>query len=200
MNQMHRASVSAASRRKTRLPRPFPAGLLCCAALLVPLTLSALAGCAGSAQPTGNAPLPTPTVAVEGPLASVVGPAAAPLAQRIITVYDGGARLAKVTITIGAAPDVTAAQSRVMALCFQVEQALWASDPSLREVKVIVLGPIRDDYANIIDDAYGVSDVFAPTAARLSWSELTPESAWSRYDSTWLRPTYSPNWLYGKNN
>ncbi len=187
---MHRTN----QRRKptTGSPQYLTAGLLLIAALL------AIAGCASSA-PTTKSPTASRPV-VEGPLASVVGPVASPLAQRISTAYDANAQQAKVTITIGAAPDVATAQSRVMSLCFQVERALWASNPALREVKVIVLGPIRDDYSNIIDDAYGVSDVLAPTAAKLPWNTLTPESAWMHYDATWLRASYKPTWLYGKNN
>ena len=87
-----------------------------------------------------------------------------------------------------------------MTLCYEVQKALWRSDSSLREVKVIVLGPLRDDYADIIEDAYGVADVLAPTGTKLSWGNLSPQSAWSRYDSTWLRPSYLPNWLYGHGN
>jgi hypothetical protein len=187
---MHRTN----QRRKptTGSPQYLTAGLLLIAALL------AIAGCASSA-PTTKSPTASRPV-VEGPLASVVGPVASPLAQRISTAYDANAQQAKVTITIGAAPDVATAQSRVMSLCFQVERALWASNPALREAKVIVLGPIRDDYSNIINDAYGVSDVLAPTAAKLPWNSLTPESAWIHYDATWLRASYKPNWLYGKNN
>jgi hypothetical protein len=171
--------------------------------LTASLLLGALftfAGCASAPQSRGSAPTAAPTLVIEGPLGSVVGPVAGSLAQRISTSYDASAQQAKITLTIGAAPDVATAQARVMTLCFQVQKAVWASNPSLREVKVIVLGPIRDDYANIIEDAYGVSDMMAPTAAKLQWSALTPESAWSRYDNTWMRPTYSPNWLYGKNN
>ncbi len=172
----------------------FAASLLLCATLLV------VAGCASSAPTTSNAPQATPTQVVDGPLASVIRPVVGTQPQRISTSYDASTQQAKITLTIGAAPNVQAAQAIVMALCFQVQKALWASNPSLREVKVIVLGPIRDDYANIIDDAYGVSDMLAPTAAKLQWSALSPDAAWSRYDNTWLRPTYSPNWLYGKNN
>lgn len=164
------------------------------------LALLALAACSTSTATKNNVSAATPTAVASGPLAGVVAPVARPLAQRIVTEYDTSAQQAKITLTVGAAPDVATAQARVKTLSYQVQRAVWASNPALHEVKVIVLGPIRDDYANIIDDAYGVSDVLAPTAAKLSWSALTPESAWSRYDSTWLRPSYSPNWLYGKNN
>jgi hypothetical protein len=136
-------------------------------------------------------------------LARIVGTAASPFSQRIATGYNASTHRAKITLTIGAAPDVATAQARVMTLSFQVQRAVWASNSAphdLHEVTVIVLGPIRDDYANIIEDAYGVSDLLAPTATTLAWSTLTPQSAWSQYDSTWLRPSYSPNWLYGKNN
>lgn len=177
-----------------RLNRLLGACLLLCA------TLVAFAGCATSSQPTGKAPPAAPTAVVEGPLASVVAPVSAPQARSVTTSYDASAQVAKVTITIAAAPDVATAQTRVMKLCFDVQKAVWASNRALREVKVIVLGPIRDDYANIIDDAYGVADVLAGTAGKLPWDTLTADGAWSRYDSTWLRPTYTPNWLYGKNN
>jgi hypothetical protein len=170
------------------------------ASLLLCATLLAIAGCASSAQIGQRTSILPPTPVVDGPLASVVRPVVGTQPQRISTSYDASTQQAKITLTIGAAPTVEAAQAIVMTLCFQVQKALWASNPSLREVKVIVLGPIRDDYANIIDDAYGVSDTLAPTAAKLQWSALSPDVAWSRYDNTWLRPTYSPNWLYGKNN
>jgi len=182
-----------------RFPSPRPHMLLAVSVLLG-IALLAITGCSSSLQKQVYAPTPSATPVIDGPLAGVVAPVALSAVQRISTSYDASIGQAKVTITVGAAPDVATAQSRVMALCYQVEKAVWASHPSYHEVEVIVLGPIRDDYANIIEDAYGVSDVFAPTAAALQWSALTPESAWSHYDNTWLRPAYSPNWLYGKNN
>lgn len=166
------------------------------------LALLALAGCAGGASATSHRPSPTPTVTpvATGPLAGVVGSVVGGRAQRITTSYDASAKQATITLTIAAAPNVNAAQERVMSLCYDVQKALWTGDPSLREVKVIVLGPLRDDYADIIEDAYGVADVLAPTGTKLSWGGFTPQSAWSRYDNTWLRPSYLPNWLYGHGN
>jgi hypothetical protein len=190
----------ALMRHRYSVAEPWTVAHLHAVSLLLGAILLALVGCATSTAVKTSAPSATPTAVVSGPLASVVAPAAGPLAQRVVTEYDTGAQQAKITLTVGAAPDVATAQARVMMLSFQVQRAVWANNPALHEVKVIVLGPIRDDYANIIDDAYGVSDVFAPTAATLSWSALTPESAWSRYDSTWLRASYKPNWLYGKGN
>lgn len=187
-------------RHRYSVAVPRAGARLCAISLLFGSLLLALAACSTSTAAKTSVPAATPTAVVSGPLAGVVAPAASPLAQRIATEYDTSAQQAKITLTIGAAPNLATAQARVMSLSFQVQKAVWASNPALREVKVIVLGPIRDDYANIIDDAYGVSDLFAPTAATLSWSVLTPESAWGHYDSTWLRPSYSPNWLYGKNN
>jgi hypothetical protein len=176
------------------------AGYVAAASLLLVAALPLLVSCAAASQTSAPKATATPAPVVEGPLGDVVAPVAGTLAHTITTEYDTGTRQAKITLTIAAAPDVATAQSRVMALCFEVQKTLWTSNQSLREVKVIVLGPIRDDYANIIDDAYGVSDVFAPTAATLQWGALSPESAWARYDNTWLRPSYTPNWLYGKNN
>jgi hypothetical protein len=190
----------APMRHRYSVAVPWAGTRLRAVSLLLGAFLLALAACSTSPTVKNRAPAATPTAVVSGPLASVVAPAAGPLAQRIVTEYDTGAQQAKITLTVGAARNVAEAQANVKALSFQVQRVVWGSNPALHEVKVIVLGPIRDDYANIIDDAYGVSDVFAPTAATLSWSALTPESAWSRYDSTWLRPSYSPNWLYGKNN
>jgi hypothetical protein len=190
----------APMRYRSSVAIPWTVERLRAIGLLLGALLLALAACSTSTAAKTSAPMATPTAVASGPLASVVAPAAHPLAQRIVTEYDTSAQQAKITLTVGAAPNVATAQARVMTLSFQVQKAVWASNPALHEVKVIVLGPIRDDYANIIDDAYGVSDVFALTAATLSWSALTPESAWSRYDSTWLRPSYKPNWLYGKNN
>lgn len=168
--------------------------------LILGAALFAFVGCASS--PKTNIPAATvaPTAVIEGPLASVVAPTAASLARRISTSYDTSTQQANITVTIAAAPDVSTGQARVMSLCFAVQKAVWTSNPSLREVKVIVLGPIHDDYGDIIDAPYGTSDVFAPTAAKLLWNTLTPESAWSRYDNTWMRVAYKSNWIYGKNN
>lgn len=170
------------------------------ASLILGATLLAIVGCASSSRANTPAATVAPTAIIEGPLASVVAPAAAPLARRITTSYDTSTQQANITVTIAAAPDVAAGQARVMTLCFAVQKAVWASNPSLREVKVIVIGPIHDDYGDIIDAPYGTSDVFAPTAAKLQWNALTPESAWSRYDNTWIRVAYKSNWIYGKNN
>jgi hypothetical protein len=197
---MTRERWEAPMRHRYAVAVPWVGLRLRAVSLLLGALLLVLAACSTSTATKNNVPAATPTATASGPLAGVVAPVARPLAQRIVTEYDTSAQQAKITLTVGAAPDVATAQVRVKTLSFQVQKAVWASRPALHEVKVIVLGPIRDDYANIIDDAYGVSDVLAPTAAKLSWSALTPESAWSRYDSTWLRPSYSPNWLYGKNN
>src|SRR5512146_1507315 len=89
----------------TRSIYPIAARLLFCTTLL------ALVGCAAALPASGDAPAATPTPVIEGPLASVVGPAAKPLAHRVSTSYDTGTQLAKITITIGAAPDVRTAQA-----------------------------------------------------------------------------------------
>ncbi|MGE5334083.1 MAG: hypothetical protein ACM3N4_05230 [Nitrososphaerota archaeon] len=170
------------------------------ASLMLGAALAAFAGCASSLRNHTSAATVAPTAITEGPLASVVAPAAAPLARRISTSYDRSTQQASITVTIAAAPDVSAGQARVMTLCFAVQKAVWTNNPSLREVKVIVLGPIHDDYGDIIDAPYGTSDVLAPTAAKIPWNTLTPESAWSRYDNTWMRVAYKSNWIYGKNN
>ncbi|HEX6543620.1 MAG TPA: hypothetical protein VF040_17820 [Ktedonobacterales bacterium] len=183
-------------RSSWRVNKRPPARLLTGLGLLLCAGAAILAGCASSPQAKGSAPTPI----AEGPLASIVAPVMGSQVQRIVTSYDTSTQQAKITLTIAAAPDVATAQARVKALCFAVEKAVWTSRPSVREVKVIVLGPLYDDYANIIEDAYGVSDVFAPTAVKLSWPSLSPESAWGKYDGTWLRPTFKPNWIYGKNN
>lgn len=164
------------------------------------LALLALTGCASATSATSHGPTPTPTPVLTGPLASVVGPVVAGRAQRIATSYDASSTQATITLTIAAAPNVNTAQERVMTLCYDVQKALWTSNPSLREVKVIVLGPIRNDYAEIIEDAYGVADVLAPTGTKLSWNSLSPQAAWSHYDNTWMRASYLPNWLYGHGN
>ncbi len=90
--------------------------------LLLGVLLLALAACSTSTATKSGAPAATPTAVVSGPLASVVGPAARPLAQRIVTEYDASAQQAKITLTVGAAPDVATAQARVMTLSFQVQR------------------------------------------------------------------------------
>jgi hypothetical protein len=54
-------------------------------------------------------------------------------------------------------------------------------------VKVVVVGPIYDDYADLTTGPYGATDLKA--AAKLDWAQLNPDSAWALYQ-VWLRPAY----------
>jgi hypothetical protein len=88
--------------------------------------------------------------------------------------------------------DIAAAQERVKTICFEVEQALWTSSTTpLSQVNVAVLGPVLDQYAFLTTQAYSSVLLKAATAAHFTWSTLTPDTAWAKYDSNYLRADYS---------
>lgn len=116
-------------------------------------------------------------------------------AVAVRTIYDQQAASVKVTIRIGGrVPDtdaeVSAAQNLTKTICLREQQAIWASGVTLKEATVTVIGPIQDEYANIVDGSYGASVLHPSTVAGLNWASLSAESAWGRYDYTFLRPYY----------
>jgi hypothetical protein len=141
---------------------------------------------------------PTNDQATQQRLAHLASQAAASYTNNVVTTYDGQKQTLSVTATVGWTSDITIAdiaksQERAKTLCFQVQRALWTSGVTLKEATVTVLGPVQDDYADMILDAHGVAELSAKTAAGFDWAALTPDSAWSRYDSVWLRATYQPH-------
>ncbi|HEX6796394.1 MAG TPA: hypothetical protein VF116_01630 [Ktedonobacterales bacterium] len=114
------------------------------------------------------------------------------------TLGAGGAGdTSAVTVTIAlkgkvpAPQAIGATQERVKTICFQVQRALWTSTTPLAVVTVSVVGPIYDDYADLVSGSYGAAVLKAPSAARLDWANLSPDAAWDVY-GIWLRPDYQP--------
>ncbi|HEU0025991.1 MAG TPA: hypothetical protein VFQ25_02660 [Ktedonobacterales bacterium] len=170
----------------------------------------ALVGCAGSASNSANTG-PTPTPVLEKvPTATPIATPSDPTGQKLLqaargavgsaaslveATYDVRAQSLTVTVTIsGDLPltetQVDAAHARTKALCFQELSGLWASGLSLRQTTVVIVGPTKDEYNAIINQLYGYAVVNESTARSVSWASATPESAWSAYDKTYLRPEF----------
>ncbi|HEX8983208.1 MAG TPA: hypothetical protein VF792_10590 [Ktedonobacterales bacterium] len=137
-------------------------------------------------------PAPTFPPSVAGGLAARVQRSVGGLAQKVDVAYDAQKQTANVTLTVtGLVPNtdarVAAAYALVRTLTFKAMRALWSSDVGLREVTLIVLGPIQDEYDEIINDWYGVVVVEATTAQRIAWTSMSADTAWSMYDQNNLR-------------
>jgi hypothetical protein len=150
-------------------------------------------GATGATAPTAQT---TPTPAIQGQLAQVVYLNIWGLGvQKLETTYDVQHTTAKVTITLGGTTPNTetkasAAQELTKAFCLMAQQALWTSGAQLDEATVIVQGPLQDEYADTIVDAYGVAVVEAGTAQRIPWATVSVDSAWQAYDHAFLRGSF----------
>jgi hypothetical protein len=107
------------------------------------------------------------------------------------TTYDSTAETVVVIATVATFSGVTAAQEIVKVLCFQIQKALWTSGTPLKQVNTTVEGPVYDIYGDLTISGYGGALLNAGTATRLAWTILSPDSAWTDYDSMWLTPTYN---------
>jgi hypothetical protein len=191
------------------------------AGMLVSMFVAVLAGCGsptGTGRAGGGTPLPTQSVipptytanpltptptTEEQRLDTLVWQAIGVGAVQVQTTYRAADGTTDVEITYGAVvpikgivptqnADIAAAQERVKTICFEVEKALWTSGTSpLSQVSVAVLGPVLDQYANLTSQAYGSVVLKGATAAHFAWSTLTPDVAWDKYDSNYLRADYS---------
>ncbi|MGE5335642.1 MAG: hypothetical protein ACM3N4_13150 [Nitrososphaerota archaeon] len=117
------------------------------------------------------------------------------LAETVQAAYN--AQDASVTVTVrvgGKVPDadneVSAAQEMTKTICLRAQQAMWTSGVALKEVTVTVLGPIQDEYAEIVDGAYGAAVLDVATAKRLDLASLSAATAWDKYNNVFLRPYY----------
>jgi hypothetical protein len=122
-------------------------------------------------------------------------------ASHMETTYDARAHALALVVTLdGVVPrtptEIAAAQERAKALCFQAQRTMWTSGIAMSRMSVTVLGPMLDDYADIISGPYGAAALDAPTAAHFDWAHLSADAAWDRYNSVYLAPTYAPNQHY----
>ena len=156
---------------------------------------------AGATTPpvTATATVPTPATppppGVAATLTTQAQRALGGLAQSVTATYDSTSGAATINVTVsGLVPmtdaQVTAAHNRVEQVCYWTLAAVWAGGAPLRQVTVIVLGPIQDEYANIVTDWYGVAVVSAGAARQLPWASIGPYGAWERYDQHILRTSY----------
>lgn len=169
------------------------------------MTLAILAGCAATGhaavqQPTATpAATPAATPTAEQHITALAQRAAGLPDQSVTATFDGAAdaTLTLIATISGPVPgtqtEIAAAQERVKTICFRMEQVVWTSSMppgiTLGEVKVSVVGPIYDDYADLTTGPYGAADLKVATAHQLDWAHLTPDSAWHVY-AAWLRPAY----------
>lgn len=199
-----RSYAAPISALANRLPRRTGAPLARVFGALLSLALACavvLGGCAflsGAHQTSGASAFATPTPAFvsHGPLAQVVAPAIwGTGVQSVDTTYDQAHGLATVTITLGGTvpntdAKVSAAQALAKGLCFMAEQALWTSATNLTEVKVVVQGPVQDEYGSLVNGAYAVAVVEAANGRAIAWATSNSDSAWRSYDSVFLRDSY----------
>jgi hypothetical protein len=198
------------TRRQSRSARA------ACGALLGPVAfafvLAFVVGCAPTpatsatvrvtptSVPTATAmPCPTPagtTSATQTRLAAAVA-AAVGSVPCLDTAYQPRDHTALVTVTIGGLVPTTptaiaAAQERAKVLSFQAQRALWTSGVSLTGATVAVLGPYLDPYNGPTIAPYTSAYLTAHTAATFAWANLSPDTAWTKYNSTFLRPGFAP--------
>jgi hypothetical protein len=168
-------------------------------ALVALATLAVLAGCAAAGHAAPQPPTATPTT--EQRVAALAQRAADLPAQSVVATFDGpGNGTLTLIATIGGPvpgtqEEIAAAQERSKTICFQMERVVWTSampaGVPLGEVKVVVVGPIYDDYADLTTGPYAATDLKAATAHQLDWAHLTPDKAWDVY-AAFLRPAYRP--------
>lgn len=153
-------------------------------------TSKTVAGCPVAATTTAQDTLARHACDAIGNLAQ-----ATQATQSVQTAYDAQAASVTVTVTVGGAVPLTdqqisAAQELTKTISLREEQAMWGSGVTLKDVKVMVFGPTQDEYANIVAQPYGSVALDAATAAQFDWTHLSADSAWNRYDSVYLRPTF----------
>ncbi len=176
--------------------------------LMALLGALALVGCAASSQ--AMRPTPTPLL-VRLPTATPIATPSDPTGQALLktarsavasdarsvgVTYDPRSRQLTVIVVIdGIVPDtdarIAAAYARVKALTFREQSDLWSSGLPLSQAQVIIMGPTQDEYADIVDQWYGIAVLTAPVARRIPWPNATPASAWALYDQTFLRPSFT---------
>ncbi len=169
-------------------------------AFMLCVAIALLSACAGGNMSGTQQSPGTPTT--QDALTSRLQHAVGTRATRVTLTYDAVQQSIETTVTVGGpvartSTEINASQERVKALCFQAQQALWTSGVALREVKVTILGPVYDDYYDLVTEWYGGADLKAATAQQFNWRTLDADSAWSRYDVVWLRVDYGSFQQYG---
>ncbi len=160
-----------------------------------------LAGCASAATGSGGHASATATPATtQGRLTQRVEQAVGATARDVTLTYAPTSASATVGLTLVWQPawklHFAQAQAVAKVACFEAQSALWTSGMALQHVTVTVLGQAPDDYDNMIISAYAAATLTSARASVIQWGTTTADQAWSRYDETFLRPTYVPDWVY----
>ncbi|HKB46312.1 MAG TPA: hypothetical protein VKC57_01350 [Ktedonobacterales bacterium] len=163
-----------------------------------------VAGCSsGTTHGVRATATPSATPAtLQGRLDALAHLAIGGMVGSVTTAYNEQSSVLTVTGTLTGAvartpADIAATQERVKLLCFEAQRVLWTSGTPLRAVKVSILGPMYDDYFDLITDWYGVADLTSATAAKLDWARLSADNAWAVYDSAVVRQVYAPFQFWG---
>jgi len=151
------------------------------------------AGAASAATPSATPATPMSPIGAD--LAARTRQAIGSLGQQVTATYDPEKKAATITVTVTGGipftdPQIAAAHTHVELITYWVMSAAWTSGEPLNEVTAIVLGPIQDEYADIITNWYGVAVVEASTARSIAWRSVDPYAVWSRYDQAMLRPSF----------
>jgi hypothetical protein len=139
---------------------------------------------------------PTPTSPQQRRLANAVALDVWALGVRkLATTYDPQQASAIVTITLsGGVPNtdaqVSAAQELTKSFCLMALQGLWTSGVPLNQAMVVVEGPTQDEYADLVNQPYGVVKIGASAAQHINWAEVTEDNAWSQYADEFLRVSF----------
>lgn len=203
---------AAVAKRRTIRQHPMRVARVACGALFGMMALGLGLGCApaqgtsatGGASP-GTAPMatampcPTPTGTASAEQQRLATAVAAVVGRVpcLDTAYAEADRTAMVTVTIaGLVPttsaQIAAAQERSKVLCFQAQHAVWTSGIALSAATVAIVGPYLDPYVGPTTAPYASVYLTSQTAANFAWAALSPDSAWGKYDSTFLRPGFNP--------
>jgi hypothetical protein len=173
-----------------------------CSKILV-LTLFAMALCGCNVLPgsketmrpsaTGGIPTVSVTPTAEQQLSALVRQAITSDATLTTMTYDAGGQAVNVlaTLAIQQLPAVSVGQEKVKVLCFRIQKALWRSGIPLKQVSVTIDGPTYGVYGDLTSSGYGGAMLRQPTATRLDWSALSPDTAWPDYNFMWLTYNYS---------
>jgi hypothetical protein len=170
--------------------------------LMPTLFALALCGCSShlSSQETARSsatagpPIVSGTPTTGQQLTALVQQAIAKDAILTSMTYDAGGQAVNVLATLATIkqlPAVSVGQEKVKVLCFRIEKALWLSGISLKQVSVTIDGPTYAVYGDLTSGGYGGALLRQPTASRLDWSALSPDTAWPDYNFIWLTYDYS---------
>lgn len=193
-----------------RLPGFGRVGVVTMAFLLVVLACTVLAASLGELTSTAHVPpiatssptprpSPTNTQGPEETLAKLVQTSIGPSALSVRADIDPTYTVIGVIVTVGEQPDLMTAQETVKTTVFAAQSAIWQGGYAPGSVVVTVLGP--NFHSGVISTGeYGEAKLNAATAGQFDWTSLTPDTAWSLYDSVALlgssvkaSPTASPH-------